>query len=195
MTQTLSVGDARREQIIRAARAACLDTGFAKLTISDIAIRAGMTRSLFYHYFPDKGAVADAIIDDAISTMLAKLDRWNEDREAGNIDKAMDDIVQLTRAIIADEGPFSARLMQAGNAELYIRFIDRSADRIADYICDTTVRDFEERHGLPIHDIHETFYVLIVGLISMIRQHPDIDNDAIKRIAAQILHIEEFLAD
>ncbi|MBW3079148.1 TetR/AcrR family transcriptional regulator [Bifidobacterium simiiventris] len=190
---TASRGDARREQIIRAAREACLDTGFSKLTISDIAERAGMTRSLFYHYFADKNEVADAVIDDTISAMLGKLDHWDKSREAGNIDKALDDIVRLTRAIIADEGPFSAKLMQAGNAELYIKFIDHAADRIADFFCETTVLDFETLHGLPIRNVHETFYTLIVGLISLIRLHPDTPDAVIKQVAAQTLHIEDYL--
>ncbi|OZG63915.1 AcrR family transcriptional regulator [Bifidobacterium hapali] len=186
-------GDARRAQIVRAAREACLDTGFAKLTISDIAERAGMTRSLFYHYFTDKGEVADAVIDDTISTMLTKLQQWNAERELGNISKALDDIVRLTRTIIADEGPFSAKLMQSGNAELYIRFIDRAADRIADYFCETTVRDFEKLHGLPIRNIHESFYTLIVGLISLIRLHPETPDVVIRQVAAQTLHIDGYL--
>ena len=46
-----TVGDARRAQIVHAARAICLEKGFSKITISDIAGRVGMTRSLFYHYF------------------------------------------------------------------------------------------------------------------------------------------------
>ncbi|KAB8286641.1 AcrR family transcriptional regulator [Bifidobacterium ramosum] len=187
-------GDARRTQIVQAAREACLDTGFARLTISDIAARAGMTRSLFYHYFNDKNEVADAVIDAVINDMLAKLDQWNTEREIGNIDKALGDIVRLTRAIITDEGPFSAKLMQAGNAELYIKFIDRIADRIADYFCGTTVLEFEQLHGLPIRNVHETFYTLIVGLISLIRLHPETDDRVIKEVAAQTLHIEGYLA-
>lgn len=192
-TRDMTRGDARRMQIIKAAREACLDTGFAKLTISDITERANMTRSLFYHYFADKNEVADAVIDDAIGTMLAKLDQWNAEREVGNINKALDDIVRLTRAIIADEGPFSARLMQTGNAELYIKFIDHAADRIADYFCTTTVREFEQLHGMPIRNIHETFYTLIVGLISLIRLHPDTPDAIIKQVAAQTLHIDGYI--
>lgn len=41
-----TVGDARRAQIVRAAREICLEKGFSKITISDIAGRVGMTRSL-----------------------------------------------------------------------------------------------------------------------------------------------------
>ena len=49
-----TVGDARRAQIVHAARAICLEKGFSKITISDIAGRVGMTRSLFYHYSKTK---------------------------------------------------------------------------------------------------------------------------------------------
>ena len=50
---TITIGDARRLQIVQAAREICLEKGFSKITISDIAERVGMTRSLFYHYFQD----------------------------------------------------------------------------------------------------------------------------------------------
>ena len=79
------------------------------------------------------------------------------------------------------------------NAELYIKFIDRAADRIADYIAQTTVRDFEQMHGLPITNVHETFFTLIVGLISLIRSHPNISDRTIKEVMAQTLHIESYV--
>ena len=181
---TSTIGDARRLQIVQAAREICLEKGFSKITISDIAERVGMTRSLFYHYFQDKDQVADAVLDDVISEVIARLEEWNEHREAGNISKALDDVVRLTRSLIADEGPFSQRLIEDGNAALYLRFIDRAADRISEY---------EEKHGMPIRNEHETFYTLIVGLISLIRLHPDIDDDIVRQVAAQTLHLDEYL--
>ncbi|MBT1163191.1 TetR/AcrR family transcriptional regulator [Bifidobacterium felsineum] len=187
-------GDARREAIVRAARKICLEKGFSKITVSDIAGEVGMTRSLFYHYFPDKDAVADAVLDDVIDEILNRLDQWNHAREVGNVNKAMDDMVHLIRSLIADESPFSNRMIQDGNAGLYIRFIDRAADRIADYIAQTTVRDFEQLHGLPITNVHETFFTLIVGLISLVRSHPAIADSTIKQVMAQTLHIEGYIA-
>ncbi|OZG58998.1 AcrR family transcriptional regulator [Bifidobacterium myosotis] len=187
-------GDARREAIVQAARAICLEKGFSRITVSDIASEVGMTRSLFYHYFKGKDAVADAVLDDVIDEILTKLERWNQSRETGNINKALDDIVRLLRALIADESPFSNRMIQDGNAELYIKFIDRAADRIADYIAQTTVRDFAQKHGLPIANIHETFFALIVGLISLVRSHPDVNDQTIKQVIAQTLHIENYIA-
>lgn len=190
---TSTIGDARRLQIVQAAREICLEKGFSKITISDIAERVGMTRSLFYHYFQNKDQVAGAVLDDVISEVIARLEEWNEHREAGNISKALDDVVRLTRSLIADEGPFSQRLIEDGNAALYLRFIDRTADRISEYLCGSTVREFEEKHGMPIRNEHETFYTLIVGLISLIRLHPDIDDDIVRQVAAQTLHLDEYL--
>lgn len=186
-------GDARRLAIVRAAREICMEKGFSKITVSDIAGRVHMTRSLFYHYFPDKDAVADAVLDDVVEEILAKLAEWDSTRETGNVGKALDDIVHLTRALIADESPFSARMIHEGNAELYIRFIDRIADRIADWFEQATVHDFEIHHGLPIDNVHETFFMLIVGLISLLRSHPDMTDATMRSIIAQTLHITSYL--
>lgn len=185
-------GDARRDAIVQAARKVCLEKGFSKITVSDIASEVGMTRSLFYHYFEDKEAVADAVLDNVIDEILTTLKQWNQARETGNVNKALDDIVHVLRSLIADESPFSNRMIQDGNAELYIKFIDRAADRIADYIAQTTVRDFEQMHGLPITNVHETFFTLIVGLISLIRSHPNISDRTIKEVMAQTLHIVRY---
>ncbi len=189
----ITVGDARRQQIVHAARQICLEKGFSKITVSDIADRVGMTRSLFYHYFQDKDEVADAVLDDVISEVISHLEEWNDQREVGNISKALDDVVRLTRSLIKEDGPFSQRMIEDGNAGLYIKFIDRAADRIAEYICASTVRDFEKMHGLPITNEHETFYTLIVGLISLIRLHPDTKDTVVRQVAAQTLHLNEYM--
>ena len=72
-------GDARRAAIVRATRDICAEQGFSKVTVSDIANRAHMTRSLFYHYFSDKDEVADAVLDDVVSDILAQLEQWDAD--------------------------------------------------------------------------------------------------------------------
>ena len=187
------MSDERRRQIVDAARQLYEEQGLSATTVKDISERCGVARSLFYHYFEDKEAVADAVLDNVIDEILTTLKQWNQARETGNVNKALDDIVHVLRSLIADESPFSNRMIQDGNAELYIKFIDRAADRIADYIAQTTVRDFEQMHGLPITNVHETFFTLIVGLISLIRSHPNISDRTIKEVMAQTLHIESYV--
>ena len=186
-------GDERRREILDAVRTVSSELGVSHLSVSAVTKRAGCTRSLFYHYFEDKEAVADAVLDNVIDEILTTLKQWSQARETGNVNKALDDIVHVLRSLIADESPFSNRMIQDGNAELYIKFIDRAADRIADYIAQTTVRDFEQMHGLPITNVHETFFTLIVGLISLIRSHPNISDRTIKEVMAQTLHIESYV--
>lgn len=185
--------DARREQILKATREACLDTGFSNLTISDITKRANMTRSLFYHYFKSKDDVADALLESAVNSILARLQRWNDEREEGDINQALEDLVRVFRDILADEGPLSAQLMRTGNAELYLRFIDSTVSRIADYICETAAKDFDRLHGMPISNVHESFYILVVGMISLLRKYPETSDEVIKQVAAQTLHLDEYV--
>lgn len=190
----MRIGEARRAQIVAAAREICLEKGFARMTVSDITNRAQMTRSLFYHYFPGKEEVADAVLDDVIDEILTRLRQWNADREPGNIAKALNDVIALIHVVLDEDGPFHNQLVQAGNAEMYIHFIDRASDRIADYFCNTVVHDFERLHGpVPFVNQHETFVVLIVGLISLMRSHPDVSDATVRDVAAQMLHLEEYL--
>ncbi len=181
---------AKRDSIVRAAYDLAQDKGFARLTVGEIARKVGMTRSLFYHYFPDRNALADAVLDLIIDSIVDELTSWNTGREEGNIDHALDDFITLMHTIAQRESIFTRQLIRGGNAELYVRFISRAADRASDYIGRTTVQDYISRHGAPITDIHETVYILLVGSMSLMRTHPDVSHETLKRIVAQMLHIE-----
>ncbi len=54
-----------RDAIVAAALACFRTGGLAKTTIVDIARQARMSRSTFYEYFPDKGAVVEACAEAA----------------------------------------------------------------------------------------------------------------------------------
>ena len=57
------IAETRREQIIAAARSLYEERGIDRTSVKDIADRAGITRSLFYHYFSSRDEVTDAILD------------------------------------------------------------------------------------------------------------------------------------
>lgn len=186
-------GDARRAAIVRATRDICAEQGFSKVTVSEIANRAHMTRSLFYHYFSDKDEVADAVLDDVVGDILAQLEQWDASRKPGDIDGSLNDFVKLIRKLIVEESPFSNRIVKDGNAALYIRFLDRVTDRIADMLQRTTTQDFETHYGMPIICVHETFILLVSGMISLIRSHPDVPNLTVKKLIAQTLHLNDYV--
>ena len=60
------------------------------------------------------------------------------------------------------------------------RLLHNVVQRVAQYICDTTVVDFVAHHELRIDHVYETFYTLIMGLLMYIRTHPDVPDETVK---------------
>ena len=184
------VYEQRRSNIVEAARQLYEERGLSRTSVKDIAERAGITRSLFYHYFPDKQAVTSAVLDDFVEDYIEALSIWNNERMTGEIEQALDGVVRVLRVSVFEGSSFRRALDTRENAALYIEFINRVADRTARYIVDTTVRDYSELHSVSIVHLYETFYILILGICGYIRTHQDVSDDVLKDIIAQSLHME-----
>lgn len=184
------VYEQRRSDIVEAARQLYEERGLSRTSVKDIAERAGITRSLFYHYFPDKQAVTSAVLDDFVEDYIEALSIWNDERMTGEIEQALDGVVRVLRVSVFEESSFRRALDTRENAALYIEFINRVADRTARYIVDTTVRDYSELHSVSIVHLYETFYILILGICGYIRTHQDVSDEVLKDIIAQSLHME-----
>ncbi len=182
--------DLRRLEIIAAARELYEEKGLSKTSVQDITKRVGVTRTLFYHYFPDKDAVTLAVLDDYINDYVEALTYWNEGRCEGEVDDALASVIKLLRLGLFEEDPFHKALASQENAALYLEFINRVADHTARYIIQTTVQDYAALHEIRIEHLYETFYVLIVGVIGYLRQHPDADDAIIADVIAQTLHMD-----
>lgn len=184
------VYEQRRNDIVEAARQLYEERGLSRTSVKDIAERAGITRSLFYHYFPDKQAVTSAVLDDFVEDYIEALSIWNDERMTGEIEQALDGVVRVLRVSVFEGSSFRRALDTRENAALYIEFINRVADRTARYIVDTTVRNYSELHSVSIVHLYETFYILILGICGYIRTHQDVSNEVLKDIIAQSLHME-----
>lgn len=182
--------DVRRAQIIAAARDLYEERGLSHTTVKDITERVGVTRTLFYHYFPDKDAVTSAVIDDYTQDYVEALANWNDERIEGDIDHALSTIVKLLRIGLFEDDTFHVALSSRENAALYLEFVNRVADETTRYIIDTTVRDYADLHDVRIEHLYETFYVLILGVIGYLRRHPDADDTVIADVIAQTLHMD-----
>jgi AcrR family transcriptional regulator len=180
----------RRSEIVDAARSLYEEKGMTHTSVQDITARVGVTRSLFYHYFPNKEAVTSAVLDTYVEDFLESLRLWNENRVEGQIEDALDNVVALLRLGLFENDSFRIALATHENAALYIEFVNKVADQLSDYIVSSTVKDYELLHGLPIEHPYETFYVLIVGLVSYLRRHPDAPDALLKDLIAQTLHLE-----
>lgn len=181
---------ARRAEIITAAHELYEEQGLSKTTIKDVTERVGVTRTLFYHYFPDKDALTSAVLDAYIGEFVESLQHWNKGRREGDIEHALASVVRLLRIGLFEHDSFHAALASRENAALYLDFVNRVADHTATYIINTTVRDYAALHEIRIDHLYETFYVLILGVIGYLRQHPDADDTVIADVIAQTLHMD-----
>ena len=60
-------GDERRESILEAALGCFLEKGYIATTINDIREASGATTGSIYHFFDGKGALAMALLEDAVA--------------------------------------------------------------------------------------------------------------------------------
>lgn len=185
-----SRSDVRKLEIVAAARDLYEERGLSRTTVKDITERVGVTRTLFYHYFPDKNAVTSAVIDDYIQDYIEALAHWNAGRIEGDVNHALRTLVKLLRIGLFDDDAFHIALTSRENAALYLDFVNRVADETTRYIIDTTVRDYAELHTIRIQHLYETFYVLILGVLGYLRKHPDADDAVIADVIAQTLHLD-----
>ena len=187
------VYEQRRSDIVEAARQLYEERGLSRTSVKDIAERAGITRSLFYHYFADMDAAVTAVMDEAIDGFISELETWNAGRTVGDIEGALDTVAPLFKRLVASGHELPSTLTSSSGA-LYGGFLHNVVQRVAQYICDTTVVDFVAHHELRIDHVYETFYTLIMGLLMYIRTHPDVPDETVKEIIASTLHIEGYTA-
>ena len=187
--------DERRDEIIAAVRAVVAESGISRLSISAVTKRVGCTRSLFYHYFPTKEDALQAALDQSIDAFMGQLAAWNDQRVTGDIEGALNGAAHMLKTLVLQQDDTMPHTVATGgNAGLYATFVHRVADRMARYICESTVVDFAALHEVRIDHLYETFYVLITGLVMFVRANPDVSEETIKDIIASTLHIEGYTA-
>lgn len=189
--QRVSDPDERRFEIIAAARQLFREKGLRRTTYSDIAQAVGVTRGLVYHYFPTRDDLLDAAVTEFTAEIVDAVAKWDASRQKGHVREALDSAVALLRRLVHSNDPFAEDLSQVDNARAYAILLDQVVEAVVNELESSTVRDYAAEHGVQIAHIHETFLVLLYGLISLLRAKPDVSNDVLFDIAWNTLHLEE----
>ncbi|UTT58044.1 TetR/AcrR family transcriptional regulator [Cellulosimicrobium cellulans] len=186
-----SAPEVRAEEIVCAARALFVERGIAKTSTTDVAERAGVARGLVYYYFADKDALVDAVLDEYVEEFTAAVRAWDAAREVGDIDTALVDCVAMFRTYLRAIDPLRDDLRRPENGGLYDRFLDRAVRAVVASLEATTVEAYAARHHVRITHVAETFYVLVYGLVGLVRNSPDVDDAVLATIVRQTLHLDE----
>jgi len=96
--------DARRDQILDAARRCFLRDGFHATSMQDLFAEAGLSSGAFYRYFASKDDVIMAIVEDNMRDVVAMI-RTAAARQAGQPPGAtLADVLEILKARDAETG-------------------------------------------------------------------------------------------
>lgn len=180
----------RRAEIVEAARELYDTQGLASTTVKDITEKVGVSRSLLYHYFASKEDVTQAVLDSYVEDFVEMVRLWNESRVRGDVRGALVSCVKMLRRGVFDSEPFRWSVANSENAGLYQKFISLTASRLARFLTDTTAVEYAHYHYQRIDHVYETFYLLVVGLVSYVRQNPDAPDELLEDLIAQALRLD-----
>lgn len=183
--------EARRRQIMDAARHSFVERGYAQTRMSDIARDAGLSKGGLYFHFAAKRDIFDALVDDVFDSTMADL-RSVQSQQGATIDKlaalggnylAMSSTSPDTSSflfVIAEmairEPPLLARLR-----DLHHRYLDALTEMIEDGIENGQLRPVEASTAAIL------LKALVDGLDRQIAMGDSLDLPAVIRAGADII--------
>ena len=179
---------ARRDQILSAAAKLFGENGFHGSSMAELAKRAGMSVGHIYHYFENKDAIIEALVDRELEELPGMLDEviypggdvltTLMDRLDATVDRHLDrDKLPLWLEILAEaaRNPRIAEKLHSANAASRRRLTEAVSGRMASL----GEREVADR----VEAISATFY----GLIYRAVHNPDLDRDAVVRSTRLVL--------
>jgi AcrR family transcriptional regulator len=121
--------DARREQLLRAGVDLLRVRTPDEISVDDLARRAGISRGLLYHYFPDKDAFVLAVVEQASEELRRALRGTSELSGRKRIEAAIDAFITYAEA---HEAGFRAVLTGAVTNRQLAAVIDKTRERDLD---------------------------------------------------------------
>ena len=93
------------------------------------------------------------------------------------------------RMVLFEKNTFRMALSTQENAALYLDFLNRFAAQGAEFMVTHPMVE-QTKYGEQSDHLYETFYVLILGIVGYLRTHPDVDDEVLKDLIAQTLHMD-----
>lgn len=165
--------------------------GVAATSVASVAAEAGVTRGLVYYYFPDKGAIIDAVLDDYIEDVLDSIGMWNESRIFGDTPHELVRCVAAFRRLMFDASG-RQRPMIAVIDELGIRdeFDRRAVLAAVDCISRDILMEYAAYHEVEIDSVPQMFALVLYGLMGVLKAYPSLTDEEAAHLIVQALHVD-----
>lgn len=145
--------DARREQILNAARRCFLRDGFHSASMQDLFAEAGLSAGAVYRYFTSKDEMILAIAEENMRDVLAITLTVATNRQGQSLGAVMAELLEVIRVKSAEEDLAGLAVLVWGEAmrnPSLARKLDLLMGRIRANLV-VLVRDHQEHGDLPTH--------------------------------------------
>ncbi len=181
--------DKRREQFIMAALQLFSEKGITKTSIGDISTSVGVARSLFYHYFPNKTAIINAVVENRVDDFVNQFVQWNKAYKLRSTRQSLGDIVTLLRNYLTDPKSICNIVAHEDSRELWQKFSVQSANKLSQRYAERRSRGPMVANQSVVRHPKESFYMLTIGVISTLLRFPEIPDETIVEVIADLMHI------
>jgi AcrR family transcriptional regulator len=159
--------DARRDQILSAAKRCFVRDGFHETSMQDLFAEAGLSAGAVYRYFDSKDDVILAIAEENLRDVLTLLDAVAEEREHGSIGTTLAAVLDLIRTKHAADDLGSLALIVWAeilrNPTLHARFTESLTRIRTDLV--KVVRQHQREHALPADVSAEGLAALLFAIV------------------------------
>ena len=159
--------DARREQILSAARRCFLRNGFHETSMVELFAEAGLSSGSVYLYFPSKDDMILAIAEENMRDVVAVIHALAADQPAGGLGATLAEVLRLVekKNQETDLGRMSALVWSEAirNPALAIRFEKGVLQMRADLVA--AIRGYQNTGALPKDASAEALATLFISIV------------------------------
>jgi TetR/AcrR family transcriptional regulator, transcriptional repressor of aconitase len=159
--------DARRDQILNAARRCFLRDGFHATSMQDLFAEAGLSSGAVYRYFASKDDVIIAIAEENMLDVVTMIHDVASSRPGRPVGAVFADIFDIVQTKDAQDGVARLALLAWSEALRNPVLADRWADLFAQMRADLTevVREHQRTGSLPRHVSPESLAAVFMSIV------------------------------
>lgn len=152
MARTVMMASLRRAELTAIGRELFFARGYDATSVEDIIVRAGISKGAFYHHFPSKEALLEALADEMAITSAAEAEKVVS--EPGlNAFERLDRFLKHGRRLKVDQAAeifaFFEAIFREDNLALYHRILRRVSARVMPIVTGIIRQGMEEEVFLP----------------------------------------------
>ncbi|GAA1296969.1 TetR/AcrR family transcriptional regulator [Streptomyces javensis] len=159
--------DARRAEILTAARRCFVRDGFHETSMQDLLAEAGVSSGSLYRYFSSKQDMIIAIAEENLAEVVRQARRQAERRPAAGVGEAIADLFEVIRAKHTESGFAAIALLTWSESLRNPTLADRLKTALTEATADLAaiVREHQEVRQLPADAAADSLAQLITSTV------------------------------